>query len=196
MKKERRTNASRKAGLSLREVIVVVGIMTMVLFMVTEIFRLNYVIYQSQSRRSENETGAVLAANAISKITRGASEVEASHVFGGDTQTTSSTVLVLKTPSIDSSDNIIPGSYDHIAFYRHATETTKIFSVVDADPASARVDSDRMITDNNQRLFFRYDDPSPAAARRISVFVQNQQTSRGTTLTTRGWTSIFLRNTQ
>ena len=179
--------------MSLLEAIVVMGIMAIVLFMVTEIMILNYTIFERQSRRSDNETGAIIAAKTVSQMTRSAAAVESSHVFDSATHTSSST-LVLKLPAIDASDTILESTFDYIAFYRDDVETDKIMAVIDADALSVRQDSTRLITANNQSLMFRYNDPIIGDANRVSIYIMNQQTYRDSTLTTRGWTSIFLRN--
>ncbi len=183
-----------RAGVSLIETIVVVGVMSIIMVTMAQIFILNYSIYSSQTKRAGNDLGAVLAAQAISQLTRGASNVEVAHDFGGTVRTSSSSVLVLKMPSLDSGGNVLPGFFDYVAVYRGATEPTKIFIDTDADAISFRQDGTRMITDYNTVLIFRYDAPDLTSANRVSAYLVNAQTDRNTTLTTRAWLSIFLRN--
>lgn len=189
-----RLTNNRWAGLSLMEAIVVVGVMTIIMFIVTQIFIINYDLFLKQSKRTDNETGAVTAARTVSQMARGAVSVEQSHGFDGDLVVSSSTALVLKLPSIDGSGNIVPNTYDYVGFYRDATETNKMFAIIDADDASVRVDSDRLITNYNQMLDFRYNNPTITEASRISIYILNQQIQKDIELNTRGWTSIFLRN--
>ena len=185
---------NRIAGLSLMEAIVVIGIMTVILFMVTEIMILNYNLFESQVRRSENETGAIITTKTISQMTRSATSIESTHLFGGDTHTSSSSTLVLKLPAIDANDNILEGIFDYVAFYRDDTDTDKIMAVTDGDALSVRPDNTRLITANNQSLTFRYNDPTISEADRVSIYILNQQSYRNSTLKSRGWTSVFLRN--
>ena len=182
------------AGISLMETMVVIGIMIVLLLIITQIFALNYDIFAKQSKRSDNEVGAILAAKTVSQMARGAEAVEASHVFSGTTRTSSSTAVVLKLPSVDASNAIITGSYDYVAFYRSAATPTKIMVDTEGAGGSARLSGTRLITAYNTTLIFRYNDPVITDADRVSLFLINSQTQRGLTLTTKAWTSIFLRN--
>lgn len=172
----------------------VIGVMAIILVMVSEIFTVSYDIFIKQSARSENETGAVLAARAISEAARGADSIESSYVINGTTYTTSANVLVLKLPTIDASNNVVPASYDHMAIYRHSAQTTKIFADIDAAAGSKRIDGQKLMTANNTIMQFRYNDPDVASADRVQVYLVNSQTKRQTVLTTKAWTAIFMRN--
>ncbi len=189
---DRRLRAA--AGLSLVEMMVVIGVMTFLLLIITQIFALNYDIFAKQSKRTDNEVGAILAAKTISQMARGALNVEASRTIGGTLFTSSASQLVLKMPAVDASNNIIVNSFDYVAFYRSPTQTTKIMAVTEAAAGSVRKTNTRLITDYNTAMVFRYNNPVPASADRVSMLVINTQSQRGITLTTKGWTSIFLRN--
>lgn len=172
----------------------VIGIMAIILVMVSEIFTVSYDIFVKQSARTNNETGAVLAARAISEAARGAETVESSHVINGTTYTTSADVLVLKLPTLDSSNNVIAASHDYMAIYRHPSQTTKIFSDIEAAAGSKRVTGQKLVTAYNTTLQFRYNDPDVTKADRIQIYLVNSQTKRSTTLTTKAWLAIFMRN--
>lgn len=187
-------NRRRPAGLSLMEMMVVIGIMMILLLIITQIFAVNYDIFLKQSKRTDNEVGAILAAKTISQMARGALNIEESRTIGGTLYASSASQLVLRLPAIDASNNILPGTFDYVAFYRSPTQTTKIFAVTEADAGSFRQSNTRLITAYNSTLIFRYNDPVPTEADRVSLLVVNTQTQRGITLTTKGWTSIFLRN--
>lgn len=185
----------RKRGVSMLETMVVIGIMTLMLGVITSIFILNYDIVQKQSGRINTDTGATLAVKTITELARGATAVVTTPtVIGGTSYTTSSTVLVIRAPSLDASKNIIAGQFDFIALYRHPTETTKIFSVAALGLGSTRPSAAHLITAYNQTMYFRFNNPDPALADRVSVYLVNQQTVKGATLTTKAWNSIFLRN--
>lgn len=172
----------------------VIGVMAIILVMVSEIFTVSYDIFIKQSARTDNETGAVLAARAISEAARGAEAVEASRVINGTTYTTSGDVMVLRLPTIDASNNVVAASYDYMAVYRHSAQTTKIFSDIDAAAGSKRVDGQKLITAYNTAMTFRYNDPDVTNADRVQLYLVNSQTKRQTVLTTKAWTSIFMRN--
>ena len=181
-------------GFTIMEGIAVIGIMTIVLVMVNQIFAVTYDIFVKQSARTDTETGAVLAARTISELTRGASAVETSKVINGTTYTTSADVLVLKMPTIDSSNNVVASTYDYVAIYRDGTVPTKIFSDIDAATGSKRADGQRLVTAYNVTAKFRYNAATVTDTKRVQVYLVNLQTKRNTTITTKAWTAIFLRN--
>lgn len=187
-------STSDRRGFSLMEAITVIGIMTIVLVMVDQIFAVSYDVFVKQSARTDNEVGAVLATRTISDMARGAVQVESSATVDGTAYATSDSVLVLKLPTVDASNALVAGSYDRIAFYRDGTDTTKIYSDTEAAAGSKRVTGKKLVTANNQILRFRYNDPDVSKATRVSVYLVNTQTKRSTTLTTKAWTAIFLRN--
>lgn len=176
------------------ESLVVIGVMTIVLVMVAEIFTVSYDIFIKQTARTENDTGAVLAARSISEAARGATGVISSATINGTLYTTSDTVLVVETPSLDSSYAVIAGEVDRVAIFRDATETAKIFSDTATGAGSVRPSGKKLVTANNTTLVFRYDDADPTDADRVSVYLVNAQTKRGQTFRTEAWTSIFMRN--
>lgn len=186
---------TKKNGISMLETMVVIGIMTLMLGVITSIFILNYDIVQKQSGRINTDTGATLAIKQIAEAARGATAVITTPtVIDGTSYSTSSTTLVIKTPSLDASKNIIAGQFDFIAIYRHPTETTKIFTAAALGTGSTRPSAAHLITAYNQTMYFRFNNPDPALADRVSMYLVNQQTVKGTTLTTKAWNSLFLRN--
>jgi len=189
-----RTAKKDERGFSLMEALTVIGVMTIVLLMVDQIFAVSYDVYVKQSARTENENGAVFAARNISELSRGASEVLASHVINATTYTTSATTLVLEAPTLDASNNIVADSFDHIAIYRDGTEPTKIFSDIEPAAGSKRLSGKRLVTAHNSILRFRFNDPDVTNATRVQMYLVNTQTKRSTTLTTKAWIAMFLRN--
>lgn len=176
------------------ESLVVIGIMTMLLLVVTQIFALNYDIYEKQTRRTDNEIGAILAVRTVSEMARGATAVLASRSINGTVYTSSKDALVLEMPTVDANGDIVAGSFDYTAIYRDGVETAKIFSDTEASASSVRRSGKRLATGFNAVAIFRYNHPDVADADRVSVYLVNRQVRRGTTLVTKAWASIFLRN--
>ncbi|MBI4457801.1 hypothetical protein HY633_02460 [Candidatus Uhrbacteria bacterium] len=186
--------ASDRAGFSLMETLTVIGVMSVVMMMVGQIFTAGYDVYAKQTARTENESGAVVAGKAIADLSRGASEIVASSTVDGTSYTTSDEVLVLKMPAIDGSNNIVVASYDYVAFARSPTDATKILVHTQAAAGSKRRTGSRLVTAYNDVLKFRYNRADPALAGRVQVYIVNRQTKRATAVTTKSWTAIFLRN--
>jgi type II secretory pathway pseudopilin PulG len=183
-----------ETGMTLMEGLAALGIMTIILVLVAEIFGVNMNLVTTQLRRTDTATGAIQAIRRLSDEARGASAVEESHVFGGDTYTTSADALVLNIPSIDANGDIIAGEYDHVAFYRDGSDPTKVFSATDPGVGSQRPAGARLLSGYNDIMAFRFNNPDPTEADRVSVYIENSRTYRGQPIETKAWTSIFLRN--
>lgn len=176
------------------ETMTVIGIMTIIMLMVTQIYAVSYDVFIKHFARTENENAAVLAARTIADVTRGATEVLAGQTINGTPYVTSADTLVVKMPTVDSSGNIVSGSHDYLAIYRHATDATQIRSNTDAAADSRRLDGDRLVTDFNDTLKFRYNHSDVTKASRVQIYIINTQTKRTTALTARAWSAMFLRN--
>ena len=182
--------------MTLAETIASIGIMTVVLVIVAQIFILSYDVVLKQTGRVDNDVGAIFAVRRISDAARGASAVVANRTINGTAYTTSVSTLILELPSLDSSSNIIANTYDYIAFYRSGAEPTKIFTDTEPGAGSVRLGGKRLMTAFNQTLAFRYNAVAAADADRVSVYLVNSQTIRLALFTTRAWTSLFLRNAE
>lgn len=176
------------------ETMVVVGVMTIIMVVVSQVFVVNGRLMATTIARVDDENGATVAIRKIGDLTRGASEIVASKDMNGTIYTTGASTLVLKIPSVDASGAIVTSSYDYVAFYRHATKTSEIWTDTYAATGSARKDGQKRLTAYNSILTFSYNDYAPTKANRVSVFLVNSQKVHGQTLTTKAWTSIFLRN--
>lgn len=182
------------AGFTIVETIVVIGIMTILLLIVNQIFIINYDIVSKQTGRTDSEGGAVLATRFISELARGAVSVEATAVINGDAYTSSADALVLKLPSIDEANQVIAASYDYVAIARDPLDAERIVAYSSPAAGSARFTGTRLVTDYNDELIFRYNASDIAAADRVSVYLVNRKTVRGATTVARASTSLFLRN--
>lgn len=181
-------------GFTVMEAVSVLGIMTMVLVMVSEMFASGYNIYILQSARIGAEVGAVFAARAVSEATRDAMAVEASSTINGTLYTSDADTLVLKLPSIDSSNNVIAASYDYIAIFNDPSDSTLVKRATQITGASKRPTGTKLITTSNSVLRFRYNEPVITDSTRVQLYLKNVQTARATTINARAWTAIYLRN--
>lgn len=177
------------------EAMVVLGIMTILLMTVNSIFKANDDLVARELRQADTTVGAVQAVRTISEMTRGASDVVAEHDFNGTTHTTSSDTLVLQMPSLDINGSVLGGENDFVAVYRGSgADADKIYLNVVVGLNSARPSGIKALSRYNESLIFRYNDSDVTLANRVSVFLSNVRTYRGSTIRAKAWTAIFLRN--
>ncbi|HCC22052.1 hypothetical protein A2480_01130 [Candidatus Uhrbacteria bacterium RIFOXYC2_FULL_47_19] len=181
-------------GFSLVEVIVVLGVMTLILVMVIQIFMVSYDTYAKQSARANNDSGIMLATRTISETTRGALSILTNKTINGTNYTSSSDELVLALATIDENGNLIEDETDYVAYYRNDSNPNEILVDIESALGSYRTTGKKLVTDNNVILTFRYDNQDLGQVRRVSIYLKNEQTIRTTTVETEAWSSIFLHN--
>lgn len=181
-------------GISLMETMVVVGIMSIVMVVVSQVFVVNGRLMATTIARADDENSAVLAVRRIGDNARGAVSVEAAATVNATAYDSDEDSLVLRLPSLDTDDSVIPATYDLVAFYRHPTLTDEIWTDTEPGAGSVRPAGPKKLSGHNITLRFLYDDPDPAEAERVNVYLVNGQTVRDTDLRTRSGTTIFLRN--
>ncbi|MEY4723816.1 MAG: hypothetical protein RLZZ324_1329 [Candidatus Parcubacteria bacterium] len=189
-----RAHRTDQRGIGLMESLAVIGIMTMLLFIITSVFAVNQQLIARSLARTDDDNGATLTIRRIGELVRGAFTVLSSSTINGTVYTTGPNVLVVQIPSVDASGNVYAGEYDYIAIYRDAVATTKIYSDTQTGADSARQSGKKLLTAYNSSLEFSYNNPVQSSATRVSIFLVNTQTVRGTVLLTKAWTSIYLRN--
>lgn len=95
--------------------------------------------------------------DALGKITQSikeASAVEVSYPSGSPIYTSSATQLVLKVPSLDSSNNLISNTFDYFVF--HLNGTNLHFKIFPDLSLSSRKPQDQIFSTNVNTLLFQY----------------------------------------
>jgi hypothetical protein len=183
-------------GITLTETLVAVSILLVIGVALAQVTAVTLDMSSRQSRNYTLETNAALLLKTINDHFEHASGIELTRTFGATSYTSSSTTLILRIPSLDSSRNIITGVYDYIVFYRDPNNPTHIKYTIEGGAGSIRVSETKTLTTNNTGLTFRYNAQDIVSSNRISVALEQTQSHRNTTLITTGWTSLFLHNTQ
>lgn len=189
-------NKKMLRGITLVETLVAVTILIVIGVALAQTTIITLDISSRQSRSYALETNASILLKTFNDNFGHASGIELARTFGATAYTSSSTTLILRIPALDSSHDIISGVYDYIVFFRDPVDTTHIKYTIDAGAGSIRTSGTKTLTTNNSVLTFRYNAQDIVSANRISIALEQTQTHRNTTLTTTGWTSLFLHNTQ
>lgn len=145
--------------------------------------------YERASALSASSARSVLSE--AESLTLSASHVIQSHTFQSTTYTSSSEVLVLEIPSIDSSGNIIPSTYDYAVFY---TNGTYAYRLLMTDAASNRASGTKQLSDTISSLTFSYNSADFALVNTVTVDVQTFVQSKEQISTDHRIEQMYLRN--
>lgn len=157
-------------GLTLVEVLIAMGIATVVGGLLLVIIVNSTGLFLKQSSKIEQGVGANDALSAVRNSIKEARSIAPDYP---PNFTTSSTELVLKLASVDASGNLIPDSFDYFVFFK---EQSNLKFQSFPDPLSSRKSQDRIFLTGVENLEFKYynlDNPPaevmPASAAKVKI---------------------------
>lgn len=166
----------RGSGFTLAEIVVVIALMVILMIVGTG-------IYLSSGRFFRSSSGEILSVNAtrnaadhVAEFARAATGAVASHTYNSVVYTAGSTIMIFKVPSVDSSRNIIGGSYDYVVFGRDPGNQSRLILITDAAPGSARPKRLLQITDKLGNISVTWDNSDWALVKNVSYVITVTQT--------------------
>lgn len=144
--------------------------------------------------KTDLQTSNSIALNKITSTIKLASNIPNTKIINSNNYTTSSNTLILELPSIDSNQDIIPNTYDYIAYHLDPVDNTKLKSSQEAAPASTRKSGDSLVGENIKSLIFNYnnDEISQASSVNITIVLEKVINNRSQKLVSQS--SADLRN--
>lgn len=160
---------------------------------------LSALIYNFNEASAYEEASAASSGSAnnlmreIESLVAPADAVVQMHEFepSGVTYTSSSNVLVLEIPSVDSSGNVIANTYDYAAFY---VVGTNAYRILEANAMSSRISGTKQLSSTVSSLTFSYNNTDFTAVNTITADVQTLAQVKQNTLTDHLNEQIRLRN--
>ena len=189
----------KEQGLSLVEILTVMGIMTVVGALLMVIIVNSAGLFTTQSSKLEQGLNINDLFSQIRSNIKDAGSVAASYTGGSTTYTTGVTQLILKLSSIDSSNNIISNTFDYYVYF---LDTNRIRLKTFPDAQSSRKPQDQIFSGQIDSLKFQYFSsatppvevtPSSAAKVRITLTLK-QKTGAGSFETNTATSEANLRN--
>ena len=187
---------SSHRGFTLVELIISISIAVLVSGLLIAILVNNTGLFYKQSSKISEGIGANNGLVNIKSSIKESQSVADSFSFSGTTYSSSSTQLVLKLPSIDSSKDIISNTFDYFVYYQN---NDKLIWRVFPDPLSLRVSVNQILTENVQSLLFEYFNsagnpitPTSAVKVRVRINLSKNVATEDEHLSV--WTEVNLRN--
>lgn len=195
-----------KSGLTIIELLVAISISVIVAGVISAVFINAWRAHISQEDYTELQQKSRLSIDEITNTIKVSSGVLVSHTNGGNTYTTSASTIVLKTPAINASNQVLTGT-DYIIFRINPADNTKLERVVIADPASTRANLPPSLNLNDRMgsLAFVYNNSSGqinlgtgdvTTTTNVDTTVTSQKTSQGRQITRVLDNKVYLRNKQ
>jgi type II secretory pathway pseudopilin PulG len=150
--------ATNRKGMSLLELVVVLGIMVVVVTVISAIFSRTYKSYTIEAVSGQQQLSVRSALNRIVREGRVATSVVDSFTSGSTTYTASSNVLILQLASVDSSQTIIPSTYDYLIYRVNPSNNAKFQEVTIPGTGSSRKAETRTLANNFSNFTVTYYD--------------------------------------
>ncbi|HYD91331.1 MAG TPA: prepilin-type N-terminal cleavage/methylation domain-containing protein [Flavobacterium sp.] len=181
------------AGFTLPEAIVTVAITGIVVLGITSVYILENRLTRTELRVLQTQNDLAFGLTRLTPIIANADDIMTSAVLDGNTYTTSASELVLSTPAVDASNNIIEGSYDLLAVVRDGDGSVVV--ITDAVAGSSRADSTRIFVGETSSLVFEYENTTTATdSKWVNVKVQKVASLPRGARTFEQDAKVFLRN--
>ena len=178
-------------GMTLIELLIGLAIFFILILFLANFFVSYYDSFNNLQASNLVSESTGIFINSISNVIRQASSVVSSRVVSGNTYTSDNTTIVLQVPSINSSSEVISGTYDYMVFYLDADN---IYWIVDADASSFRKSGSQIIGDNISYLSFTYNDAIITSSNKVDIVVTAQKEVKGKTFQSSLTQQVYLRN--
>lgn len=144
-------------GLTLIELVIAIGLFSLLSITLTAIFNQAWRSYYYQQAKTHLQGKAEQAINKIVDTSRETLTVVSTYTASDEnTYTTSDQELVLELAAIDENNQIIADQYDYFIFLRDPTNNKNLLLLVYPDEASARPEEDKVLTDRLASLAFSF----------------------------------------
>lgn len=183
----------KSRGFTLPEVLVVIALLGILGLGLISLYSAQNKLTTDEASLTQAQAELAVGLNSAMPFMQSAFEVLASHIIDSVTYNTSSDTLVLSLPTVDSSNNIVSGSYDYIVFLK--TNDDKFNMITDAAVGSKRRIGTRTLIRKVSSLAFSYEDNvTPSNSTWFTVEVQALVKITASTQTLSAMQRISLRN--
>lgn len=187
--------ASQKA-FTLLELVIVMGITTLVGVLLVGILIQNNSLFYSQSSRVTQGVGVNDGLSSLREYIKEAKAVVSAYPeTGSPSYVSSPDLVILKLSSVDSSGNLLP-FFDYVIYYKVAN---KLEWLLFPDNLSNRKTTDRILTTGVDSLLFEYFDSTggvvtPSSAKKVRVTIKLKQKNGLKYITNVATSEAYLRN--
>lgn len=178
-------------GFSLIETIVSIGLFTVLLFVLMNLYVGYGTLYLHNETQFNTANDTRAALRSITPLVLQAYRVLPDHAFGATTYATDTSTLILQLPAIGAGGSVISNVWDYVAVYQ---TSSSLYRQLESDAASSRVGGTKLIASTIQSITFTLDNASTTLAKNVTVTLQAKQQKGHVTATNNLTAQIRLRN--
>jgi type II secretory pathway component PulJ len=183
---------ANEKGFTLVEVVILLFLFSVLLLGILNIYDWQIKIYNLEQADIAATGAARKALNSMTLYIPQGSAFQTSRVVNGTTYTTGATTMVLQIPTLNSSGNVVAGTYDYLIYY---TNGTNLYQLFELGSGSSRPSGTKQIADKLDSLTFTYNNADLTSATKVDISLRTRAYYRGNNSVTILLTdSVFLRN--
>lgn len=186
-----KTRLRPQPGFTLIEVVVSLGVFTLLLLAMFNLYLTYGSLYTSQETKLTTLAGGRAALSEVSLFTVQAYRVVGNITIATTTYYSGTTTLALQLPAINSGGGIINNAWDYVVFYK---SDANLYRTIQADGASVRISGTKSLTNNLQSLIFTYDNADLTQAQKVTINLTTQNRDGRQTATSSFTAELTLRN--
>lgn len=161
-----------RRGVSLVEILVAVGISSLLLASVSTINLLASQTSEYGTTYMATHAGTRQGIDWMTQDIRWANQILSSITISSTLYTTADDTIVLEIPSIDSSGNVIAETNDYVVYHLNSEDNTILERILDAHEDSSRSDATKTIAQNVSALGFSANGTGLASVSDVTVLSQ------------------------
>jgi prepilin-type N-terminal cleavage/methylation domain-containing protein len=165
-------------GTTLIEMLITLSIMAMSFVILGGVFLTQGRYLAIMNATSDVQYQSFQALDTFGLFASSASAVVASRTINGRSYQSGTSTVILALPSINSSGAVIQGLSDYVAFGLYQSDRTKFMYDVDSATGSARLRGQFLKASLVEKLIFRYNATTPAAASAIDLYIRTMESAR------------------
>lgn len=173
---------ARRSGLTLLEMLQTIGVTTIIVLIVVSLLLIFFRSFYLYSTRGSLITSAVETVTQIGDELAPAHSLEAARTIDGVAYASDQDGIIMKTAAIDPTGTPIADVYDHIVIARDATNPQRLMMIIEADVASSRTDTVKLLNDAVIDVTFTYRDASPTTTDTVTFTVTTRKVVQRTAL--------------
>lgn len=170
----------RQRGFTLIEIVVVIGLISLVLGGVLALFISNNRIYNYQTALIKASGSARTAMNAFSQDALQGYRVLASYNINGTPYNSNSSTVIFQLPAYNSSGTVISNTYDYVAY---SVTGTSLKRDLQAASGSVRITSTKILSSSVSSWAVTYDNAVFSSVKKVSVDLVTSESYKSQTVT-------------
>lgn len=181
-------------GFTIIEITIVITLAALTLIIASTLFITEWQILGSETAKSELRSQNIAAQTEIARAVEESFEIVNSKIINSGSYASDSDTIILKLPSVDSDQDVIPETFDYEVFERDAADPAKLISDTEINVQSSRPSGKRTVAGFVGTLNFRYNNNVWSDVDFVEINIMNEENINGGLKNYKTFAAVKLKN--